>query len=125
MPVPQPRSPSLDQAVRDVAAAAACPLRGESRPKSGLSRIFARRVFQPPALREDSRLARLNSAVLGGEGNTINVIRYTVRVHVFRRHLDNWMGKAAPLSGRSATISLDDAWVGLSKPNSAPIGSAR
>jgi hypothetical protein len=115
MPVPQPRSFSLKEAASYVADR--CDVSIEEA-KAALDRAFREYSlgvfsdrFEKVQGWQGAAIDWDNSAVVGGEHLTINGIHYTVRVSVFRQHLDKWTAQAAPASWRSRTISLDNASV--------------
>jgi hypothetical protein len=121
--VTQFRSLSLDEAARYMAHR--CNMSVE-KAKAHLDRAFREYAIvlisdRPPFENiqgwQGAEIDWENSAVVGGEPRVINGVHYTVRVNVFRQHLDEWIAQAAPASGRSHKISLDDA--------SARIGEAR
>lgn len=115
MPVPQPRSLSLGEAAYYVADC--CGLCVE-KAKAALDRAFReysvlvfsdRSPFEKIQGWQGAEIDWENSTVVGGEPRTIDGVHYTVRVSVFRQHLDEWIAQASAAPGRSPTISLDDA----------------
>jgi hypothetical protein len=99
MPLPLPRLLLLREAAAYVAER--CQVSIE-KAQSALDRAFQEyslSVFDEKLKSiQDLRGAKIdwiNSAVIGGEYLTVNGIKYTARVQVFRRHLDEWMGKPA------------------------------
>jgi hypothetical protein len=115
MPVPQPRSLSLKEAANYVADRCEVSL---EEAKAALDRAFREYSlgvfsdrFEKVQGWQGAEIDWENSAVVGGEHLTINGIHYTVRVTVFRQHLNKWIAQATPAYGRSRTISLNDASV--------------
>jgi hypothetical protein len=54
-----------------------------------------------------SKIDWKTSTVIGGEYLTINGIQYTARVHVYRRHLDLWIGRPASAAPSPSSTSPD------------------
>jgi hypothetical protein len=112
MPIPLPRSLSLREAAAYVAE---CCQVSIEKARSALDRAFREYSLSVSDEKfksiQDWRGAKIdwrNSAIIGGEYLTINGIEYTARVHVYRRHLDEWMGKAAS--------SADRPWPSIDSP---------
>ena len=99
-PIPLPQSLSLGEAAAYVARRCQVLIHEA---QSGLERAlreYSVILHDENTLKSipDLRASKIDwntSTVIGGEHLTINGIRYTARVHVYRRHLDLWMGKLA------------------------------
>src|ERR1700730_9650486 len=105
MPVPQPRSLLLNETARYVANGYDVSIKEAKALLERAFRDYALDVFSDRFEKfqgwQGAEIDWEKSSVVGGERHTINGVRYTVRVSVFRQHLDEWMdidesmGKAA------------------------------
>jgi hypothetical protein len=109
MPIPLPRSLSLGEAAAYVAK---CCQVSIEKARSALERalreysvsLYDDKILKSLQGLRGAKIEWNTSTVVGGEYLTINGIHYIARVHVYRRHLDKWMGRGAS-SALTATPS--------------------
>ena len=100
MPIPLPQTLSLGEAADYVAERCQVSIEIAQAALDRAFREYSIILFDNETLKSipDLRGSEIDwntSTVMGGIYLTINGIRYTAKVHVYRRHLDKWIGRPA------------------------------